>query len=77
MRCRIIVSRNIFIQIDHIVPLAIGGSNEDENFQILSSNCRKKETTEENKLDVYKINDKMASVFNENVSKNIIKSWEV
>ena len=52
MRCRIIVSRNIFMQIDHIVPLAIGGSNDDENFQILSSNCRTKETTEENKLDV-------------------------
>ena len=50
MRCRIIVSKNIFIQIDHIVPLAIGGSNEDENFQILSCNCRKKETTEENKI---------------------------
>ena len=50
MRCRIIVSKNIFIQLDHIVPLAIGGSNEDENFQILSSNCRKKETTEENKI---------------------------
>ena len=50
MRCRIIVSRNIFNQIDHIVPLAIGESNDDENFQILSSNCRKKETTEENKI---------------------------
>ena len=35
-----------FIQIDHIVPLAIGELNDDENFQILSSNCRKKETTE-------------------------------
>ena len=27
--------------------------------------------------EISKINDKMASVFNENVSKNIIKSWEV
>ena len=39
-----------FIEIDHIVPLAIGESNDDENFQILCSNCRKKETTEENKI---------------------------
>ena len=34
-------------QIDHIVPLFLGGSNETTNLQVLCANCHAKKTCEE------------------------------
>jgi 5-methylcytosine-specific restriction endonuclease McrA len=64
-------------EIDHIIPLAAGGSNENTNLQLLCIDCHKDKTIQE-KLDrTYKSKDIESSVYNTNVITNIIdnKAW--
>ena len=64
-------------EIDHIVPLASGGTNDDSNLQLLCVDCHKEKTTLEKLNATYKIKDNEASVFNDVVLENIVtnKSW--
>ena len=65
------------LEIDHILPLSSGGTNEENNLQALCIECHKKKTSEENEMVIYRIKNEMASYFNERVNKNIMKSWEL
>ena len=60
-------------EIDHIVPLSTGGSNNEKNLQLLCKDCHSIKTIEENNLG-YELIDDEASFYNE-VSNNIMKSW--
>ena len=67
-------------EIDHIIPLAGGGSNDCSNLQILCNKCHKEKTIHENKSGAYKEKVNESSVFNKYVLDNIInesewKSW--
>ena len=59
-------------EIDHIIPLACGGSNEIKNLQPLCKECHKQKTIEEKTLGVYKDDEKI-SYFNEVVLKMLLK----
>lgn len=41
-------------QVDHIIPLGNGGSNDEENLQILCVSCHAKKTQEESMKRFYK-----------------------
>lgn len=60
--------------IDHILPLACGGSNEMSNLQPLCIDCNRKKTVEENEQGIYKIKDPTVSYFNDIVFNNIINT---
>lgn len=68
-------------EIDHISPLACGGTNELDNLQPLCIDCHKQKTKEENEMGIYKVNDEISSTFNDKVLKQIVttshfKSWQ-
>jgi hypothetical protein len=48
------------LEIDHIVPLCDGGSNDDENLQVLCNDCHIKKTSKENSDRVSKKNDRVS-----------------
>ena len=61
--------------------MACGGTNEIENLQPLCIECHKQKTKEENELGVYRVNDEVASTFNDTVLQQIFntsqfKSWQ-
>ena len=58
-------------EIDHIVPLSSGGSNDITNLQPLCISCHKEKTKIENELGNYKVKDEISSYFNDKVLKNI------
>ena len=67
------------LEIDHIHPLACGGSNDLSNLQPLCQDCHKKKTTEEKELG-FKVKDEEASMFNQVVLDKVVntnefKSW--
>ena len=64
-------------EIDHIIPLAAGGSNDAKNLQLLCVDCHKDKTIQEKLDGTYKSKDIESSVFNTHVIENIInkKSW--
>ena len=62
-------------EIDHIIPLCNGGSNEEYSLQLLCKNCHEIKTTEENTMG-HEIIDEEASYFNQ-ICNNIMKSWEM
>ena len=64
-------------EIDHIIPLAAGGSNENTNLQLLCIDCHKDKIIQEKLDGTYKSKDVESSVFNTNVITNIIdnKAW--
>ena len=61
-------------EIDHIVPLSAGGSNDIENFQPLCKDCHKQKSKEEKEMGMYQIIDETASYFNKNVYDNVVNS---
>ena len=68
------------LEIDHILPLAAGGSNELSNLQPLCMDCHNKKTTEEKETGVYLQKDHESSVFNPVTLKYMantdeFKSW--
>jgi len=60
--------------IDHIVPLASGGTNDISNLQPLCKDCNKKKTIEENEQGIYNIKDVTESFFNDIVIENVINT---
>ena len=64
-------------EIDHIIPLAAGGTNDNKNLQLLCVDCHKDKTIQEKLDGTYKIKDIESSVFNTAVITNVIdnKSW--
>ena len=63
------------LEIDHITPLACGGSNELDNLQPLCPDCHKLKTTEEKTLGIYKADEEI-SFFNDLVLKNVVNTFE-
>lgn len=57
---------------DHIIPLAGGGSNRLENFQILCEHCHLEKTTKEQQDGSYKPVSKIHSSFNNLVLNKVI-----
>lgn len=64
---------------DHIVPLAMGGSNEFANFQALCKGCHLQKTNEERENGDFIKFDEVASTFNEEALKIVqsqaFKQW--
>lgn len=61
-------------EIDHIVPLSSGGSNDISNLQPLCKDCHKQKSKAEKELGIYSITDETASYFNKKVSDDIVNS---
>ena len=59
-------------QIDHIKPLASGGSNEMDNLQPLCKDCHKEKTIIENAEKAYRVRDESESFFNDIVHKQLV-----
>ena len=62
-------------EIDHIIPLASGGSNNLANLQPLCGDCHKKTNTEE-KESGFTVKDEEASYFNPTVLNNVVTTCE-
>ena len=58
-------------EIDHIIPLACGGSNDNENLQVLCKPCHFVKTKEEKEEHVYVRTSQTESSFNSNVQEII------
>ena len=76
--CKIKITK---FEIDHIVPLSAGGSNDIDNLQPLCNDCHKQKTKEEKELGIYNITDETASYFNIKVCDEVVnsiafKSWQ-
>ena len=70
-----------YLEIDHIVPLAAGGSNDATNLQCLCKDCHIKKTVEEKESGAYISKDDESSIFNETVLTNVVltnefKTWQ-
>jgi hypothetical protein len=65
-----------YLEIDHIVPLASGGSNDLLNLQCLCKDCHLKKTKEEKELGAYKIKDREGSIFNQVVLDHVVNTHE-
>jgi hypothetical protein len=63
------------LEIDHIIPLACGGSNNLFNLQPLCKDCHKKKTSEEKELG-FKVKDEEASIFNPIVLDKVVNTTE-
>ena len=80
-RCAICNVKAKDYEIDHIVPLSAGGSNDIENLQPLCKDCHKQKTKEEKELGMYKVTDESASYFNKKVNDEVcdtigFKVWQ-
>ena len=70
-----------YFEIDHILPVCAGGTNEIDNLQPLCKDCHKSKSIQERKEGMYNYNDEIVSSFNgvvwENIMKTIFgKSWQ-
>ena len=70
-----------YFEIDHIVPVCVGGNNDTDNLQPLCKDCHKNKSLRERKEGMYNYNDEIVSSFNgmiwENIMKTIfVKSWQ-
>jgi hypothetical protein len=74
--CAICSAKAEEFEIDHVVPLSAGGSNDIENLQPLCKDCHKQKTREEKELGMYHIDDESASYFNKNVYDNVVNTRE-
>lgn len=61
-------------EIDHIKPLASGGSNNLDNLQALCTSCHKEKTAEENELGIYEVKDELESYFNDIAFDTVINT---
>ena len=60
--------------VDHIIALAAGGSNEQSNLQLICKKCHVEKTNNEKTMDEYCIKDQTFSHFNEVVIDNVYNS---
>ena len=65
-----------YLEIDHIRPLASGGTNDIGNLQPLCKDCHLKKTAEEKKRGDYSVKDTEGSIFNRVVHDNVFRSNE-
>lgn len=80
-RCAVCHLRCDYLEIDHIHPLASGGSNDRSNLQCLCKDCHTKKTVEEKELGAYTPKDEEASIFNQVVMTHVVdtnefKTWQ-
>jgi DNA replication protein DnaC len=82
-KCSICNLELTYYEIDHIKPLASGGTNEIENLQPLCADCHKQKTKSEQELGEYDNHKALPEVsyFNNNVFTNVIsttgfKTWQ-
>ena len=80
-QCAICLLPTDKFEIDHITPLAGGGSNSIDNLQPLCSQCHRDKSTEEKQFGEYKPPNVETSVFNKIVLDNLIekpeyKAWQ-
>jgi hypothetical protein len=61
-------------EIDHIEPIASGGTNDITNLQCLCISCHREKTTGEHNNSKYRMHEKAESVFNEFVRKHVIET---
>ena len=62
------------IEIDHIIPIAAGGTNEIHNLQPLCLDCHKNKSIEEQKECSYEFHDETISSFNPIIWEKVMKS---
>ena len=79
--CGVCSLPSLSLEIDHIIPLAGGGTNNIENLQPLCNNCHKQKTSAEKELGAYTIRDIESSIFNKVALENVItrsdyKAWQ-
>jgi len=79
-KCAICYLELTKFEIDHIIPLGAGGSNEYDNLQPLCIECHQEKTREENELGIYFVNNQSASCFNKIVidkvfNSHLFKTW--
>ena len=70
--CKLVCKR---MNIDHILPLGSGGSNDLANLQPLCLSCHSKKTVDENELG-YGTKDLEASIFNQITLDNVVNTTE-
>ena len=67
------------LQIDHIIPLASGGTNDEDNLQALCKLCHFEKTKEEREDNTYINIDPISSSFNDKVNEifqsDLMKKW--
>jgi 5-methylcytosine-specific restriction endonuclease McrA/nucleoside-triphosphatase THEP1 len=83
-KCAVCNLESDLFEIDHIIPLCCGGSNELNNLQPLCPDCHQQKTEDERESGDYEENSddpQEASFFNNNVFKNVVstdwfKTWQ-
>ena len=72
-KCNICKEKIDKFHIDHIMPISAGGSNDDDNLQVLCLGCHQKKTEDEVENGIYQRISETESSFNEQVT-DIINS---
>ena len=70
-KCNICKEKIDKFHIDHIMPISAGGSNDDDNLQVLCLGCHQKKTEDEVENGIYKRISETESSFNEQVTEII------
>jgi hypothetical protein len=61
-------------EVDHIVPRAAGGSNQESNLQLLCMKCHREKTSSEQENGTYVMHEQANSVFSDIIRKTVIET---